>query len=171
MTPSLQTSPGTTKRYLSHVLQWEPYDFPKAGYRGLQIFPAEQFTGYGLSSSGTLQMSPALPGSNLVVTWLTSFASTPLGQHSGNLHGLPISLAIKHYQPAEEPYSTDNARISDSPPLPGILYYTYYTDYKRDYLSNIRCVQTNASIGRKPMQFSLKLFAKWMGQPNFSTFN
>jgi hypothetical protein len=83
----------------------------------------------------------------------------------------PISLPTKQFQPAAEPRRTDVAGIVDWPPLPEISYDQFDADYESDHLSDLGGAEGKATTCLKQTEFSLKQFAKTMGQPNFSTFN
>jgi len=143
---------------------------PKGGYGGPQTFPPQQFTGQGPSSPGAPQVPPALPG-NIPVIQPTTSASTPYGQLPGAPGRLPISLPTKRFQPAAEPRRTDVAWIVDLPPLPDISYDEFDADHESDDLSDFGGAEVKAPISLKQTEFSLKQFAKRMGQPNFSAFN
>jgi hypothetical protein len=78
---------------------------------------------------------------------------------------------MKHLQQAAEPQRTDVGGIADLPRSPEILYDEYDADYERDDLLDLGGAEANAPIILKDMGFSLKQFAKRMGQPNFSAFN
>ena len=115
-------------------------------------------------------MPPALPGDNPVIR-PTSSASTTPGQLPGAPARPPIRLPTRLFQPAAEQRRTDAAKIADFPPLPEILYDEYDADYGSDNSSDLGGAEGKASISLKQMEFSLKQFAKGMGQPNVSTFN
>jgi hypothetical protein len=70
-----------------------------------------------------------------------------------------------------EPRRTDIAGIADLPPLPEISYDQYDADYESDDSSDLGGAEGEAPISLKQTEFSLKQFAKRMGQPNFSAFN
>jgi len=57
------------------------------------------------------------------------------------------------------------------PPLPEISYDEFDADYESDDSSDLGGVEGKAPFSLKQTEFSLKQFAKRMGQPNFSTFN
>jgi len=134
------------------------------------MFPPQQFTGQGPSSPGAPRVPPELPG-NIPVIWLTSSSSTPYGQLPGAPGRPPISLPTKRSPPAAEPRWTDVAGIADLPPLPEISYYQFDADYESDDSLDLGRAEGKAPISLKQMEFSLKQFAKRMGQPNFSAFN
>ena len=62
-------------------------------------------------------------------------------------------------------------RAVDLPPLPGISYDEFNADAESDDSSDLGGAEGKAPISLKQTQFSLKQFAKRMGQPDFSTFN
>jgi len=169
-TPSSQPSSGATQGYVRYGPPWQAYNFPKGGYGGTQMFPPQQFTGQGPSSPGAPWVPPALPG-NIPVIRLTSSSSTPYGQLPGAPGIHPISLPTKRFQPAAEPCRTDVAGSADLPPLPEISYDKIDAEYESDDSSDLGWAEANALISLKQTEFSLKQFAKRMGQPNFSAFN
>jgi len=63
------------------------------------------------------------------------------------------------------------AGIADLPPLPEISYDKFDADAESDDSSDVGGAEGKAAISLKQMEFSLKQFAKRMGQPNFSVFN
>jgi hypothetical protein len=65
----------------------------------------------------------------------------------------------------------DVAGIAALPPLPEISYDEFYPDYERNDSSNLGWAEGKAPTSLKQTEFSLKQFAKRMGQPNFSAFN
>jgi len=134
------------------------------------MFPPQQFTGQGPSSPGAPRVPPALPG-NIPVIRPTSSASTPYGQLPGAPGRLPICLPTKRFQPAAEPRRTDVAGIADLPPLPEISYDKFDADFESDDSPDLGRAEGKAPNSLKQTEFSLKQFAKGMGQPNFSAFN
>jgi hypothetical protein len=171
MTPSSQpSSGGATQGYQSYGPSWQGYDFPLGGYGGPQVFPPQQFTGQGPSSPGAPRVPPA-PAANNPVNRPTSSSSTPYGQLPGAPGRPPISLPTKRFQPAAEPRRTDVAGIADLPPLPEISYDEFDADAESDDSSDLGGAEGKAPISLKQTEFSLKQFAKRMGQPNFSAFN
>jgi len=170
MTPSSQPSSGATKGYPSYGPPWQGYHFPQGGYGWPQMIPPQQFTGHGPSSAGAPRVPPALPGDNPVICPTSSAATVP-ELLSGEPGRSPIRDPTKRFQPAVDPRRTDDARITDLPPLPEIFYDEYDADYESDNSSNLGGAKDQAPMSSKQMEFSLKQFAKRMGQPNFSTFN
>jgi len=61
--------------------------------------------------------------------------------------------------------------MADLPPLPEISYDEFDADAESDDSSDLGGAEGKASISLKQTEFSLKQFAKRLGQPNFSTFN
>ena len=57
------------------------------------------------------------------------------------------------------------------PPLPEISHDEFDADYESDDSSDLGGAECKAPISLKQTEFSLKQFAKRMGQPNFSAFN
>ena len=70
-----------------------------------------------------------------------------------------------------EPRRTDVAGNANLPPLPEISYDRYNADNESDNLSDLGGAKGKAPISLKQIEFSLKQFAKRMGQPNISAFN
>jgi len=134
------------------------------------MFPCQQFTGQGPSSPGAPRVPPALPGNIPVIRPITS-ASTPYGHLPGAPGRYPISLPTKQFQLTMEPRRTEVAGIADLPPLPEISYDKLDADYESDDLSDLGGAEGKAPISLKQTEFSLKQFAKRMGQRNFSAFN
>jgi hypothetical protein len=66
---------------------------------------------------------------------------------------------------------TDVAGIADLPPLQEISYDQYDVENESDDSSDLGGAAGKAPISLKQTEFSLKQFAKRMGQPNFSAFN
>jgi hypothetical protein len=63
------------------------------------------------------------------------------------------------------------AGITDLPPLPEISYYEFDADAESNDSSDLGGADDKAPFSLKQMEFSLKQFAKRMGQPNYSAFN
>jgi len=134
------------------------------------MFPPQQFTGHGPSSPGAPRVPPALPG-NIPVIRPTSSSSTPYRQLLGASGRPPISLPTKRFQPAVEQRRADVAGIADLPPLPEISNDKFDADYESDDSADLGGAEGKAPTSLKQTEFSLKQFAKRMGQPNFSAFN
>jgi hypothetical protein len=82
-----------------------------------------------------------------------------------------MSLPTKRFHPVEEPHRTDVPGIADLPPLPEISSDQYYADYESDDVSDLGGARGKAPTSWKQTEFSLKQFAKRMGQPTISTCN
>jgi len=134
------------------------------------MFPPQQFTRHGLSSPGAPQVPPALPQSNPVI-WRSSSSSNAPGQLPSAPGRPPISLPTKRFLPAAEPRRTDVAGIADLPPLADTSYDQYDADYESEDSSDLGGAEGKASNSLKQKEFSLKQFAKRMGQHNFTAFN
>jgi len=167
--PSSQPNSSLTQGYPSYWPSWEAYDFPQGGYGGPQMVPPQQFTGPELSSPGTPRVPLAPPGNNPVIR-PTSSASNAPGQLPGAPGRPPISLPTKLFQTAVEPRRPDVTGIANLPPFSDISYDKYDADYESDDSLDWGGADGKASISLKLTEFSLKQFAKRMGQPNFSTF-
>jgi len=170
MTPNLHPSSAATQRYPSYGPLWQGYDFPQGGYGGPQMFPPQQCTGQAPSSPGAPRVPPAT-SRNIPVLWPTPSASTPYGPISGTPGRPPISLARKRLQLAAELRSTDVAGIANFPHLQDISYDKFDADCVSDDSSDLGGAQGKDPVSVKQMEFSLKQFAEWMGQPTFGTFN
>jgi len=170
ITPALQPSSAVTQGYPRYRPWWQGYNFPPGSNGGPQMFPPQQFTGKGPSSPPTPQVPPTLPGNGPVIR-PTSFTSTPYGKIPGTPMKPPNSLPMKRFQPAAKPRRIDFEGIAELPPLPEIAYDKFDADYQGDDPSDWCGAESKAPISLKQTEFSLKQFAKWMGQPNFSTFN
>jgi len=94
MIASWRESCGATKGYPSYGLAWQASDSPPAGYDVPQMFPPQQFTGYGPLSPGVPRVPPALPSNNVVIR-PTSFAHIAPGQLAGAPGWHPIGLTMK----------------------------------------------------------------------------
>jgi hypothetical protein len=66
-----------TQCYLSHGPSWQANDIPQGGYGGPHMFPPQQFTGHGPSSTGAPRMPPAPRGNNPVIRPTSSIYTTP----------------------------------------------------------------------------------------------
>jgi hypothetical protein len=78
---------------------------------------------------------------------------------------------MKQFQQAAEPRKTDVAWIANLPPLPHISYGKYNADYGSDDSFDLGEAEGKALSSLKQTEFSLKQFAKRMGQPNYSACN
>jgi hypothetical protein len=66
---------------------------------------------------------------------------------------------------------TEVIRILDLPPLLEISYDEYNADAERDNSSDLGSAERKPPVSLKQTEFSLKQFAKGMGQANYSTFH
>jgi len=169
MTPSSQPNSGATQGYPRYGLSWQAYDYLQRGYGGARMFRPQQFTGLAPASPGVPRVPPAPPGNNPVIR-PTSSTSTAAGQLPGVPGRPPSHHPMKRVQPASEPRRTDVAGIADLPSLPEISYDKYNPGNESDDSSEWGGATGNAPISSKQTEFSLKQFAKRMGQPNISTF-
>jgi hypothetical protein len=167
MTPSSQPSSVATQGYASYGPLWQGYNFPPGGYGGRQMFPPQQFPGQGPPSPGAPRVPTALPG-NIPIIWPTSSGSTQYRQLPGAPGRLPISILTNRFQLRAKPCRTD---IADLPLLQEISYDELDADYESDDTSHLGRAEGKAPISLKQTEFTLKQFAKSMGQPNFSAFN
>jgi len=104
--------------------------------------------------------------------WPTSSSSTaPPGPPSWARGRPPISLPTNQFLPPAELPRRDVARIEDLPPWPEISYTKYDANDESDNFSDLGCAECKPPVSLKQTQFSLKQFAKTMGQANYSTFN
>jgi hypothetical protein len=71
---------------------------------------------------------------------------------------------MKRFLPPTERRKTDVARIADLPPLPDISYHKYDADDESDDLSDLGGAEGKPPVSLKQTEFSLKQFAKRMGQ-------
>jgi hypothetical protein len=165
MTPSSLPGSGATERYPSYGPSWQDYVFLHRGYGGCQMFPPQQLTRHGRSSSGTHRVPPAPPG-NYPVIRLTSSPSTLPVHHPSASGRLPISLPTKRSQLVVEPQRTIAAWISNWPPLPAICSDIGNADYGSDDSSDLGCAEGTAPMSLKQTAFPLKQFCKkdWAAQ-------
>ena len=172
MTHSSQPTSSASEGYPpSYRPPWQGYDLHQAGYGGSQMFPLSQVPGQGPSFPGSLRVPPGPPG-NHPVNQPTSSSSTPPPQPPSGAPGRhPISLLTKRFQPPAELRKTDVAGIADLPPLLEMSYDEYDAADESDDSSDLGGAEGKPPIRLKQTEFSLKQFAKRMGQPNFSSFN
>jgi len=150
--------------------QWQGYDLPQGGYGESQMFPQQQFPGQGPSSPGTLRVPPGPQANNPVNRPTSSSFTPPPRPHSGAPGRPPISFPTGQFLLPVEPRNTDVARIVDLPQLPQISYNDYDADDGSDDLLNLGGAEGKPPVSLKQTKFSLKQFAKWMGQANYSAF-
>jgi len=171
MIHSSQPTTSASQWYPSHVSQWQGYDFHQGGYGGVQMFPPPWIPGQGLSSPGAPRVHPG-PPEHHPVNRPTSSSPDPLSEPpSGAPSRPPIGLPTKRFQPPAELRTTNVAGIVDLPPLPEITRDDYDSDDERGDSSDLGGAEGQLPICLKQTEFSLKHFAKWMGQANYSAFN
>ena len=78
---------------------------------------------------------------------------------------------MKQFLPPAELQKTDIARIVDLPPLPEISYNNYDADDESDILLDFSSAERKPPVSQKQTEFSLKQFAKRIGEANNSAFN
>jgi hypothetical protein len=98
----------------------------------------------------------------------TSSSSTAPGQIPGAPGRPTIRITRKHYLPAAELRRKDVAGTPDLHSLPEISYDEYDPDGENDDTSDLGLAQGKAPISLKQTESSLKQFAKFIGQSNFS---
>ena len=171
MTHSLQPTSSTSQGNASYGPLWQGYDLHQGGYGGSQMFPQLQFPGQGLSSPGALRVPPGLPRNYPVNSPTSSCLTAPAQPPSGAPGRHPISLPTKRFQPPAEPRKTDIPGILDLPPFPEISYYEYDVADESNDSSDLGGAGGKPPISLKQMEFSLKQFAKKIGQLNISALN
>ena len=135
------------------------------------MFPPQQFPGQWQSSPGALRVPPG-PLENHPVNRSTSSTSTPPPQSPSGPPGRhPICLLANRVQPPAEPQKTDVAGIVDLPPLQEMFYDEYDEANKNHNSSDLGGAVAKPPISKKQTEFSLKQFAKRLGQANYSAFN
>jgi hypothetical protein len=166
MTYSLQPTRSTSQGYASYGPRWQGYDLHQGGYGGSQMFPPPQFPGQGLSYPGEPRVRPGPPGNHPVNQPTSSNWTPPPQPPSGASRRHSISLPTNRFQPQAEPRKRDVAGIADLPPLPEMSYDEYHAADESD-----DCLDSGKPpLSLKQTEFSLKQFAKRMGQLNFGTF-
>jgi len=171
MTHSTLPTCSASQQYPSVAPPWQGYDLHQGGYGRSQMFPPPQFPGQGPSSPGAPRVPPGPPG-NHPLNQPTSSSSTPPPQPpSGSPGRHPISLPTKRFQPPAETRNPDVAGIADLPPLLEISYNEYDAADGGDDSSDLGSAEGKPPISLKQTEFSLKQFAKRMGQANYSAFN
>jgi len=143
---------------------------PQGGYGGLQMFLPQQFTQQGPSSPATPRVPPS-PTGIIPANRPTSSSSPPYGQIPSTPGRPSISLPTKRFQLAAELRRIDVAEIADLPPSPDNSYAEFDADAEINDSLDFSQAEGKAPISLKQTEFSLKQFAKRMGQPNFSAFN
>jgi len=130
-----------------------------------------QFPPQGPSSPGAPRVPPGQPG-NYPLNQPTSSSSTPLPQSSSGPPGRhPIRPQTKIFQSPAKPQTTDVTGIAGLPPLLEMSYDQYNAADESDALLDLGGVEGKPPISLKKTEFSLKQYAKWMGQANYNAFN
>jgi hypothetical protein len=78
---------------------------------------------------------------------------------------------MNRFQHPVEPQKTDLTGIAHLPPVLEMSYTKYNAAGVKDDSSDLGGAEGKPPISLKQTEFSLKQFAKKMGQPNFSAFN
>ena len=171
MTHSSQPTRSARQGYPSYGPPWQGYDLHQGGYCRSQMFPPFQFPGQGPSSPGAPIVPPGPPGNHPLNQSTSSGSTLPPQPSSGAPVRHPISLPTKRFQPPVEPQGTDVTGIAHLPLLPELSYNEYDAADESDDSSELAGAEGKPRISQKKMEFSLKQFAKRMGQPNISAFN
>ena len=116
-------------------------------------------------------MPPGPSGNNPVNRPTSSSSTPPPGSPAGAPGRPPNSLPTERFLPPVEPRKTVFARIVDLPPLSEISYDQYDADDESDNSLDLGCAEGKPPISLKQTKFSLKQFAKRMGQANCSMLN
>jgi hypothetical protein len=82
-----------------------------------------------------------------------------------------MNLLMKRLQLPAKPRKNDVAGIGDMPPLPDMSYDENDVADESDDWSDLGGTEGKPPISLKQTAFSLKKFAKTMGQANYSPFN
>jgi len=135
------------------------------------MFPQQPFPGQGPSSPGAPRVPPGPLGNNPVNRPTSSSSTPPPGPPSGTPGRPLISLPTKRFLRPAESRETEVTRIADLPTLPEITYDEYDADDESDDSSNFGGAEGKRPVSLKQTEFSLKQFAKRMGQANYSAFN
>jgi len=135
------------------------------------MFPPPQWTGQAPSSRGAPRVPPGPPG-NHPVNWPTSSRSTPPPQPPSGAPGRhPTIFPTKQFQPPAELRITNVAAIADLTPLPEMSYDKYDAAHECDNSLVLGSAEGKPPFSLKQTDFSLKQFAKRMGQPSFCGLN
>jgi len=135
------------------------------------MFPHLQIPGHGSSSPDARRVPPGLP-ENHSVNRPTSFSPSPSPEpHSGEPRRPPIRLPTKRIQQPAEPWKADVVRIAELPPLLDLSYDDYDADDESNDSSHLGGAEGKLPISLEQTEFSLRQFAKRMGQANYSVFN
>jgi len=171
MTHSAQPTPSISQQDPGYGPPWQRYDHHQGRYGESRMFPQQQFPRQQPSSPGAPRVPPGPPGNNPVNRPTSSSSSPPPGPPSGAPGRPPIRLAMKWFLPPAGRRKTDVATIVDLPPLPEISYDECDADDERNNSSDLGGAEAKLPVCLKQTEFSLKQFAKKMGQANYSAFN
>jgi hypothetical protein len=131
----------------------------------LKCSPLRRFQDKGL------RVPPGPPENHPVNRPILSSSNPPPQPPSGAPMRLPISLPMKRFQPPAEPWKPDVATIAELPPLPEISYDDCDADDASDDLFDWGGAVGKSPASLKQTKFSLKHFAKRIGQTNYSAFD
>jgi len=171
MTYSSHPTTSARQGYQHYGPPWQEYNLHQGGYGGSQMFPPPQIPGRGPSSPGAPRVPPGPPENHPVNQLTSSSSNPPPGTPSGAPRRPLIGLPMKRFQPPTERRETHAARIAELPPLPELSYGEYDADDKSDDSSDLGSAEGKSIVSLKQTAFSLKQFAKRMGQANYSAFN
>jgi len=135
------------------------------------MFRPPHIPGQGPSSRCAPSRPPGPPESHPLDWPISSSPNPPPEPPSGAPERPPFSLPPKQYSPAAEPRITDAAGIKDLLPVLDVDYIEYDADDESDHLLDLGCAAGQQPMSLKQIEFSLKQFAKRMGQANYSVFN
>jgi len=135
------------------------------------MFPPPHIPGHGPSSPVEPTVPPRPPGTNPVNRATPPSHATPPEPPSTAAGRSPISLPVKTFQPAAELWKTHVTQIADLTPVRAIS----DTEHDADTVSNdsldLGRAEGKPPISLKQTEYSLKQFAKKMGQGNYSVVN
>jgi len=133
--------------------------------------PHLQIAGQGLSSPGAPWVPPG-PPEDYPVNWpKSSSPNAPPEPRSDAPTRPPISLPLIRFQPHAEPWKTDVRNIRYSASWPGISYTYYDADDESNDSSDWGGTEIKLPVSLNQTEFSMKQFAKRMGQANYSGCN
>jgi len=171
MTHSSQPTSSASQQYPSCGPLWQGYHLHQGGYGRSQMVPPPQFPGQGPSSPGAPRVPPGPPGNHPLNQPTSSSSTTPPQPPPGAPGRHPINHPAKRFRPPVQQRKTDVAGIADFPPLPEMTYNNYDAADESDNSSDLGGAEGQPPIDLKQTEFSLKQFAKRMGQANYSAFN
>jgi hypothetical protein len=171
MTPSSQPSSSTSEAYANYGLPWQGYDLHQGVYGWSQMFLPPQFPGQGPSSPAAPRVPPEPPANHSVNQPTFSSSTPPPHPPSGTPVRYSIILPTKRFLPPAEQWIPGVAAIVDMPSLPDMSYDEYDAVDESQDSSDLGSAEGKPPISLKQTEFSLKHFAKKMGQPNIRAFN